>query len=122
MPLQLAVLLCHLSVSHTLIFIFLLKNSHQKFFLLEFSLIFYIDLLIPFHRYNTQLVALKRELKSCKSKLTDQHKQMMEYATRMDEYDKKFEESSRKFSTVLQVRESRCFYKQTKMLIIFMID
>ncbi|KAG7176030.1 uncharacterized protein LOC121853310 isoform X2 [Homarus americanus] len=53
-------------------------------------------------RYNTQLVALKRELKGCKGKLTDQHKQMMEYATRMDEYDKKFEESSRKFSTVLQ--------------------
>lgn len=53
-------------------------------------------------RYNTQLVALKRELKGCKGKIADQHKQMMEYATRMDEYDKKFEESSRKFSTVLQ--------------------
>lgn len=53
-------------------------------------------------RYNTQLVALKRELKGCKSKLADQHKQMLEYASRMDEYDKKFEESSRKFSTVLQ--------------------
>lgn len=53
-------------------------------------------------RYNTQLVALRRELKSCKSKLADQSKQNMEYATRMDEYDKKFEESARKFSTVLQ--------------------
>lgn len=56
-------------------------------------------------RYNTQLVALRRELKSCKSKLADQSKQNMEYATRMDEYDKKFEESARKFSTVLQVRK-----------------
>nr|XP_045626453.1 uncharacterized protein LOC123775359 [Procambarus clarkii]XP_045626454.1 uncharacterized protein LOC123775359 [Procambarus clarkii]XP_045626455.1 uncharacterized protein LOC123775359 [Procambarus clarkii]XP_045626456.1 uncharacterized protein LOC123775359 [Procambarus clarkii]XP_045626457.1 uncharacterized protein LOC123775359 [Procambarus clarkii]XP_045626458.1 uncharacterized protein LOC123775359 [Procambarus clarkii]XP_045626459.1 uncharacterized protein LOC123775359 [Procambarus clarki len=53
-------------------------------------------------KYNTQLVALKRELKGCKGKLADQHKQMIEYAARMDEYDKKFEESSRKFSTVLQ--------------------
>lgn len=53
-------------------------------------------------RYNSQLAALKRELKSCKGKLTDQNKQSLEYATRMDEYDKKFEESSRKFSTVLQ--------------------
>lgn len=55
-------------------------------------------------RYNSQLVALKRELKGCKGKLADQHKQLLEYSTRMDEYDKKFEESSRKFSTVLQVR------------------
>ncbi|KAK7076964.1 hypothetical protein SK128_008138, partial [Halocaridina rubra] len=53
-------------------------------------------------RYNTQLAALKRELKGCKGKLADQHKQTLEYASRMDEYDKKFEESSRKFSTVLQ--------------------
>ncbi|KAK4300984.1 hypothetical protein Pmani_026856 [Petrolisthes manimaculis] len=53
-------------------------------------------------RYNSQLVALKRELKGCKGKVADQHKQLLEYSTRMDEYDKKFEESSRKFSTVLQ--------------------
>lgn len=53
-------------------------------------------------RYNTQLVALRRELKGCKSKLADQSKQNMEFATRLDEYDKKFEESARKFSTVLQ--------------------
>lgn len=55
-------------------------------------------------RYNTQLVALRRELKGCKSKLADQSKQNIEFATRFDEYDKKFEESARKFSTVLQVR------------------
>uniref|UniRef100_A0A0P4W460 F-box domain-containing protein n=1 Tax=Scylla olivacea TaxID=85551 RepID=A0A0P4W460_SCYOL len=53
-------------------------------------------------RYNTQLVALRRELKGCKSKLADQSKQNIEFATRFDEYDKKFEESARKFSTVLQ--------------------
>ncbi|XP_066955443.1 uncharacterized protein [Macrobrachium rosenbergii] len=53
-------------------------------------------------RCNTQLAAMRRELKSCKGKLADQHKQVLEYTTRMDEYDKKFEESSRKFSTVLQ--------------------
>ncbi|XP_066955440.1 uncharacterized protein [Macrobrachium rosenbergii] len=54
-------------------------------------------------RRNAQFPAMRRELKSCKGKLADQHKQVLEYTTRMDEYDKKFEESSRKFSTVLQI-------------------
>ncbi|CAL4060496.1 unnamed protein product [Meganyctiphanes norvegica] len=53
-------------------------------------------------RYNSQLVALKRELKSCKGKMADQHKTMVDTTSRLEEYDKKFEESSRKFSTLLQ--------------------
>ena len=45
-----------------------------------------------------------RELKTCKSKMDTQSKQVSEYASRMDEYDKKFEENSRKFGTLLAVR------------------
>ena len=46
---------------------------------------------------------LLRELKTCKSKMDTQSKQVSEYASRMDEYDKKFEENSRKFGTLLAV-------------------
>jgi len=53
-------------------------------------------------RYNSQLIGLKRELKSCKGKMADQHKTMIDTTSRLEEYDKKFEESSRKFSTLLQ--------------------
>ena len=42
-----------------------------------------------------------RELKSCKSKMDSQTKQVAEYSSRLDEYDKKFEENSRKFGTLL---------------------
>ena len=44
------------------------------------------------------------ELKTTKSKMDSQTKQVSEYATRMDDYDKKFEENSRKFGTLLAVR------------------
>ena len=44
-----------------------------------------------------------RELKSCKSKMDGQTKQVAEYTSRLDEYDKKLEENSRKFGTVLAV-------------------
>ncbi|XP_014240416.1 F-box only protein 28 [Cimex lectularius] len=53
-------------------------------------------------KYNSQLTILKRELRSCKSKMADQQQQFHEYAARMDDYDKKNEETSRKFSTLLQ--------------------
>jgi len=52
-------------------------------------------------KYNTQLDEVKRELKSCKSKMDGQSKQVSEYASRLDDYDKKFEENSRKFGTLL---------------------
>jgi len=52
-------------------------------------------------KYNTQLDEVKRELKSCKSKMDGQTKQVAEYTSRLDEYDKKLEENSRKFGTVL---------------------
>lgn len=52
-------------------------------------------------KYNTQLDEVKRELKTCKSKMDSQTKQVSEYASRMDDYDKKFEENSRKFGTLL---------------------
>ena len=42
-------------------------------------------------------------MKTCKSKMDTQSKQVSEYASRMDEYDKKFEENSRKFGTLLAV-------------------
>lgn len=45
---------------------------------------------------------MRRDLRTCKSKIAEQQKQILEYATRMDEYDKKNEETSRKFSTLLQ--------------------
>ena len=44
-----------------------------------------------------------RELKTCKSKMDTQSKQVSEYANRMEDYDKKFEENSRKFGTLLAV-------------------
>lgn len=44
-----------------------------------------------------------RELKTTKSKMDSQTKQVSEYASRMDDYDKKFEENSRKFGTLLAV-------------------
>jgi len=54
-------------------------------------------------RYNSQLTLMRRDLKSCKAKIADQQKQIVEYATRLDDNDKKNEETSRKFSTLLQV-------------------
>ncbi|KAK3907964.1 F-box only protein 28 [Frankliniella fusca] len=53
-------------------------------------------------RYNNQLGALKREIRTCKTKIGDQQKLLLEYANRLDENDKKSEETSRKFSTLLQ--------------------
>ncbi|XP_029034712.1 F-box only protein 28 isoform X2 [Osmia bicornis bicornis] len=53
-------------------------------------------------RYNSQLTLMRRDLRSCKSKIAEQQKQIVEYATRLDENDKKNEETSRKFSTLLQ--------------------
>lgn len=53
-------------------------------------------------RYNSQLGVLKREIRTCKSKIGEQQKLLLEYATRLDENDKKNEETSRKFSTLLQ--------------------
>ncbi|XP_071561944.1 uncharacterized protein Dmpd [Temnothorax nylanderi] len=53
-------------------------------------------------RYNSQLTLMRRDLKSCKAKIADQQKQIVEYATRLDDNDKKNEETSRKFSTLLQ--------------------
>lgn len=54
-------------------------------------------------RYNTQLTLMRRELKTCKTKIFEQQKQIVEYANRFDDNDKKNEETSRKFSTLLQV-------------------
>ncbi|KAL7306303.1 hypothetical protein TKK_0001731 [Trichogramma kaykai] len=54
-------------------------------------------------RYNSQLSLMRRDLKNCKSKISEQQKQIVEYATRLDDNDKKNEETSRKFSTLLQV-------------------
>ncbi|XP_067012168.1 F-box only protein 28 [Anabrus simplex] len=53
-------------------------------------------------RYNSQLTLMRRDLRSCKSKIAEQQKQILEYASRLDENDKKNEETSRKFSTLLQ--------------------
>ncbi|XP_063226641.1 F-box only protein 28 isoform X2 [Bacillus rossius redtenbacheri] len=53
-------------------------------------------------RYNSQLTSMRRDLKTCKGKIAEQQKQILEYASRLDEYDKKNEETSRKFSTLLQ--------------------
>ena len=48
---------------------------------------------------------VKRELKSCKTKMETQTKQVQEYSQRLEDYDKKFEESSRKFQNMLTVSE-----------------
>lgn len=53
-------------------------------------------------RYNSQLTLMRRDLRNCKSKIAEQQKQILEYASRLDENDKKNEETSRKFSTLLQ--------------------
>ena len=54
-------------------------------------------------RYNDQMSEVKRELKSCKTKMETQTKQVQEYSQRLEDYDKKFEESSRKFQNMLTV-------------------
>lgn len=54
-------------------------------------------------RYNSQLTLMRKDLRSCKAKIAEQQKQIVEYATRLDDNDKKNEETSRKFSTLLQV-------------------
>ena len=48
-------------------------------------------------------IILCSELKTCKSKMDSQSKQVSEYATRMEDYDKKFEENSRRFGSMLAV-------------------
>lgn len=53
-------------------------------------------------RYNSQLTLMRRDLRSCKAKIAEQQKQIVEYANRMDDTDKKNDEMSRKFSTLLQ--------------------
>uniref|UniRef100_A0A1B6FG61 F-box domain-containing protein n=1 Tax=Cuerna arida TaxID=1464854 RepID=A0A1B6FG61_9HEMI len=53
-------------------------------------------------RYNYQLSQIRKEVRCCRSKIADQQKQIVEYASRLDENDKKTEESNRKFSTMLQ--------------------
>ncbi|XP_063226640.1 F-box only protein 28 isoform X1 [Bacillus rossius redtenbacheri] len=58
-------------------------------------------------RYNSQLTSMRRDLKTCKGKIAEQQKQILEYASRLDEYDKKNEETSRKFSTLLQLRSCK---------------
>ena len=57
----------------------------------------------PFYRYNDQLVEVRRDLKSCKSKMESQSKQVQEYSSRLEEYDKKFEREFQKFQTLLTV-------------------
>lgn len=64
------------------------------------------DKFLFYCRYNSQLGALKREIRTCKSKMGEQQKLLLEYATRLDENDKKSEETTRKFSTLLQVSVS----------------
>lgn len=49
---------------------------------------------------------VKRELKSCKTKMETQTKQVQEYSQRLEDYDKKFEESSNKFQNMLTVSGS----------------
>lgn len=53
-------------------------------------------------RYNSQLSLLRRDVRTAKTKMADQQKQINEYSVRLDEYDKKNEETARKFSTLLQ--------------------
>lgn len=48
---------------------------------------------------------MRRELKGYKTKMADQQKTILDYATRLDENDKKNEEMSRKYSTLLQVAD-----------------
>ncbi|XP_024937584.1 F-box only protein 28 isoform X2 [Cephus cinctus] len=57
-------------------------------------------------RYNSQLTLMRRDLRSCKAKIAEQQKQIVEYANRLDDNDKKNEETSRKFSTLLQAHQS----------------
>lgn len=62
-------------------------------------------LLFYVHSYNSQLSTMRRELKGYKTKMADQQKTILDYATRLDENDKKNEEMSRKYSTLLQVAD-----------------
>ena len=62
-----------------------------------------IDGTLVFFRYNDQLVEVRKDLKSCKSKMESQSKQVQEYSNRLDEYDKKFEREFQKFQTLLTV-------------------
>ena len=70
-------------------------------------------------RYNNQLGEVKKELKTCKTKMESQSKQVHEYSQRLEGYDKKFEESSRKFQTLLTVRTYIFTYFHIEQLFIY---
>lgn len=81
------------------------KNNHLiKKKKKEMLLLFYV------YSYNSQLSTMRRELKGYKTKMADQQKTILDYATRLDENDKKNEEMSRKYSTLLQVADYFLFY------------
>ena len=42
-------------------------------------------------------------MKGYKTKISDQQKQIIDYANKLEEYDRKFDESSRKFNALFQV-------------------
>ncbi|CAG0888431.1 unnamed protein product [Cyprideis torosa] len=52
-------------------------------------------------RYTTDLHMLQRELRSCKTKIAEQHKIIEDYTHKMADYDKKFEDSFKKFGSLL---------------------
>ncbi|CAG0918474.1 unnamed protein product [Notodromas monacha] len=51
---------------------------------------------------NLELIRLRKDLKTCKARVSSQKKLLSKYHTRLDEYDKKFEENTKKFSTLIQ--------------------
>ncbi len=75
-----------------------------------FIIIAGVCVFLIFRRYNSQLTTMKRELKCYKTKMADQQKTILDYATRLDENDKKNEEMSRKYSTLLQVSYFRGYF------------
>lgn len=58
---------------------------------------------LTYFRYNTQLLDVRRELKTCKTKMEAQNTQITDYMQRLEDYDKKFEENAAKFQTMLTV-------------------
>ncbi|XP_059490125.1 F-box only protein 28 [Neocloeon triangulifer] len=57
---------------------------------------------ITLHRTNTQMTALRREVRNLRNSNAEQRAQLAECKTRIDECDKKNEEMTRKFGTLLQ--------------------
>ena len=68
-------------------------------------------------KYTAVQTSMRKEMRTCKSKISEQQKQLLEFANRFDDVDKKNEETTRKFSTLLQVNPNIIPFKRILFLV-----